>query len=210
MKLTASLLGTKLSFFIPVSCFRCELDSSQNTVKELPCPKQSFPGQKYTSNYPSVYQQEIHLGPPDFKLELMTNTVPVVSLLDRFTVFAEELPLNSDAKSKAEKELMNDRSINQVLEGTYKAVCETLNWSLKTDAKLHSFQLQITDSANTSSLQNGGLQCVSGNTFPADSFYSFQHQRLAWWNIPKGYFSHEERQPWGMKTDCVAWLRLAG
>jgi len=56
---------------------------------------------------------------------------------------------------------MNDRNINNVLEGTYKAVCETLNWSLKTDVQLSSLQLQIIDLANTSSLRNDGVQYVT-------------------------------------------------
>jgi hypothetical protein len=64
-------------------------------------------------------------------------------------VFVAELPSNSDAKSKEEKELMNDKNINNVLEGTYKAVCEALNWSLKTDVQLNSFLLQIIDLTNT-------------------------------------------------------------
>lgn len=64
-------------------------------------------------------------------------------------MFVAELPLNSDAKSKEEMELMNDRNINNVLKGTYKEVCEALNWSLKTDVQLNSFLLQITDLTNT-------------------------------------------------------------
>jgi hypothetical protein len=69
--------------------------------------------------------------------------------------------MQSDAKSKEEKELMNDRNINKFLEGTYKAVCVALNWSLKTDVQLNSFQLQTIDSANTSSLRNDGVQYVT-------------------------------------------------
>jgi hypothetical protein len=92
-------------------------------------------------------------------------------------VFVAELPSNSDAKSKEEKELMNNSNINKFLEGTYKAVCETLNWSLKIDVQLNSFQLQTIDLA---SLWNDGVQHVTGNTVPADSLYSFQHQRQEW------------------------------
>lgn len=73
---------------------------------------------------------------------------------------------------------MNDR-INEFLKGTYKAVCEALNWSLKTDVQLNSLQLQIIDVANTSSVRNDGVQYVTGNTLPADTLYSFQHKRLA-------------------------------
>jgi hypothetical protein len=94
-------------------------------------------------------------------------------------MFVAELPSNSDAKSKEEKELMNDRNINKFLEGVYKAVCEALNSSLKTAVQLNSLQLQIIDLANTSSLRNDCLQYVTGNTLSADPLYSLQHKRLA-------------------------------
>jgi hypothetical protein len=57
--------------------------------------------------------------------------------------------------------LINNGSINNVLEGTYKVLCEALNWSLKTDVQLNSFQLQIIDLANTSSLRNDSVQYVT-------------------------------------------------
>jgi hypothetical protein len=63
-------------------------------------------------------------------------------------VFVAELPLNKSQKKSGG--LMKDRNVNNVLEGTYRVLCEALNWSLKTDVQLNSFQLQIIDSTNTS------------------------------------------------------------
>jgi hypothetical protein len=48
--------------------------------------------------------------------------------LNKLTALAAVLPSKSDAKLEEEEELMNDRNINTVLEGTYKALCEALNW----------------------------------------------------------------------------------
>lgn len=56
---------------------------------------------------------------------------------------------------------MNNGSLNNVLEGTYKVLCEALNWSLKTDVQLNSLELQIIDLANTSGLRNDGVQYVT-------------------------------------------------
>lgn len=132
--------------------------SSYDVVIKWPRPKQPFPRQKYTASDPFAYTQKIYFIPHDFKLELMTNSVPVVSLSRQVYGVCS---MQSDAKSKEEKELMNDRNINKFLEGTYKAVCVALNWSLKTDVQLNSFQLQTIDSANTSSLRNDGVQYVT-------------------------------------------------
>ena len=62
---------------------------------------------------------------------------------------------------KEEQELMKDRNINNALKGIYKALCEALNWSLKTDVQLNSFLLQIIDLTNISCLRNDGVQYVT-------------------------------------------------
>ena len=104
MKVMALPLGTELSFFVSVVTFLCELDNSTTSshvaVTKWPRPKQPFLGYKYTANVPFVYPQKICLGPHDFRLELMTNPVPVVSLSTQVYGVCSRTPIEQRCKVK--------------------------------------------------------------------------------------------------------------
>lgn len=79
--------------------------------------------------------------------------------LDRFTAFVAELPSTSNAKSKEEKEIMNDRNINKFLDGTYKAVCVCCT-KLVAENWCSTKQLPVTDNRFSKYLKSTEWWCA--------------------------------------------------